>query len=182
MGLREQGLNLEKEKSIEALQKRLNNLCTKFGVDPNEDINYGDLSFMLRASKSGSKEFFQIRLGILEDMLQDAILGGEYYKQAEETLKSLEEIEPLKVNTEEQNKFEALQKRVNNLCTKFGVDPNEDIKYVDMKNSILRITELDPKERIRINLIILNEMFQNGYYDKQAEETLRSLEEVEPTE
>ncbi|PKL36729.1 hypothetical protein CVV38_02400 [Candidatus Peregrinibacteria bacterium HGW-Peregrinibacteria-1] len=90
----EQGFNPEAEESVEALQTRLDALYTKFGIDPEEEVNFGDINFMLKAMKPGSKEWAQTKLDVLKDMVQEASLGDEYYQEAEDALKSWEEYEP----------------------------------------------------------------------------------------
>lgn len=90
----EQGFNPEEEKSVEALQTRLDKLYAKFGIGPNEGVNFGDINFMLKATRPGSKEWAQTKLDILKGMVREASLGGEYYQEAEDALKSWEEYEP----------------------------------------------------------------------------------------
>lgn len=92
----EQGFNPEAKKSVEALQTRLDNIYAKFGVDPNEDVNVGDINFMLKATVPGSKEWAQTKLELLRDMVQEASLGDDYYKEADDALKSWERDEPTK--------------------------------------------------------------------------------------
>lgn len=94
MRLPEQGFNPETEKSVEALQTRLDALFTKFGIDPNEEFDPGDVDFLLKAMKPGSKEWTLTKLDVLRDMVQEANLGDEYYQEAEDALKSWEEYEP----------------------------------------------------------------------------------------
>lgn len=86
----------EQENSIDALQTRLVNLYQKFEIDPTEEVNFGDTNFMLKSAQSGSKEWAQTKLAVIVDMIQDASLGGEYYKEAADTLLSLENYEPIK--------------------------------------------------------------------------------------
>ena len=92
----EQGYNPEGKKNIEVLQTRLDNLYKKFGIDSNEEVNVGDINFMLKATKPSSKEWVQTKLDVLKDMIQEANLGDEYYQDAEDALKSWEEYEPTK--------------------------------------------------------------------------------------
>jgi len=83
----------EKEKSIVALQTRYDALYTKFGIDPNEEVNHEDDDFMKKAMKGGTKEWIQLKLDTLEDLISDANLGDEEYTQADQALKSWEEYE-----------------------------------------------------------------------------------------
>jgi len=92
----ERGFNPEGEKSVEALQTRLDKLYTKFGIGSDEEVNFGDINFMLKATRPGSKEWAQTKLDVLKDMVQEASLGDEYYQKAEDALKSWEEYEPTK--------------------------------------------------------------------------------------
>ena len=92
----EQSFNPEAEKSVEVLRTRLDSLYAKFGVDPSEKVNVGDINFMLKAMKPGSKEWAQAKLDILKDIINEASLGDEYYQEADDALKSWEQYEPTK--------------------------------------------------------------------------------------
>jgi len=86
----------EAEKRIVSLQTRLDDLFKKFGIDPDEKVNFDDKDFVLKAMKPGSKEWAQTKLGVIEDMIHDASVGrGEYLQQAEDALKSVEKYEPM---------------------------------------------------------------------------------------
>ncbi|MBU2567052.1 hypothetical protein KKG46_05870 [Patescibacteria group bacterium] len=92
----EQGFNSEQENSIEELRTRLDNLYRKFGIDPKDEVNASDINFMQKATKPGSKEWLQTKLGTLKGMIQKAFLGDKYFQEAEDALKSWEEYEPTK--------------------------------------------------------------------------------------
>ena len=83
----------EREKSIETLQTRFDALYTKFGIDPNKEVNVGDINFMMEAGNAGTKEWIQSKLEILKDLIQEANLGDEEFQQADEALKSWENYE-----------------------------------------------------------------------------------------
>jgi hypothetical protein len=92
----EQRFNPEAEISVEALQTRLDSLYTKFGIAPDEEVNFGDINFMFKATRPGSTEWIQTKFDVLKNMVKEASLGDESYQQADEALRSWEEHEPTK--------------------------------------------------------------------------------------
>lgn len=67
------------------LEKRLINLYKRVGIDYGEEIDLGDLEFMIRAMRPQTKEWIKLRLSLLRDMINEAKFSGEY-EEAEEAI------------------------------------------------------------------------------------------------
>lgn len=83
------------ERYLEGFKGRLKTLYFKFDIDPHEKINYGDLNFMINASKVGTHEWVKTKLDVLKGIIDDVNDGvPESLDAAEKALRSWEEYNP----------------------------------------------------------------------------------------
>lgn len=54
-------------------------------IDYGEEVDLGDLEFMIRAMKPQTGEWIKLRLSLLRDMINEAKFSGEY-EEAEEAI------------------------------------------------------------------------------------------------